>query len=105
MTNTSRASAGRWRDARVVYSYKSEQCNSRADVRLAPNGVAEAELREGREVPKPRHAKQGPRVPLTGLREDDGKCAPCLSYPPPVRRCLRRVGGRQHRLSQIRPLR
>ena len=48
---------------------------------------------------------QGPRVPLAGLREDDGKCTPCLSYPPPSRCCLRRVGGCHHRLSQIRPRR
>jgi hypothetical protein len=30
--------------------------------------------------------KRGPRVPLAGPQEDDGKCAPCLSYPPPARR-------------------
>ena len=49
--------------------------------------------------------KRKPRAPRAAPREDDGKCAPCPSYPPPARRSLRRVDGCRRRSSRIRPRR
>src|SRR5262245_29037778 len=79
---------------------KADICGAKADVRFGP----EAEINHSQSA-VPRRVKRGPHVPLAGPREDGGKCAPCLSYPPPARRSLPRVGGCRHRSSQIRPRR
>src|SRR5262249_28581384 len=47
--------------------------------------------------------KGGPHVPLTGPREDDGKCAPYPSYLPRARRFQREDGGCRRHSFQIRP--
>src|SRR5215831_5872219 len=62
---------------------KADMCSATGHVCFGPK----ADMRRDVSV------KREPRVPLAGPREDDGKCAPCLSYPPPAQRSLREVGA------------